>query len=232
MKVLVSVRDAHEAALVARAGVDFIDLKEPSLGALGGLPVDTVAALLRQIRRDAPATPVTATIGDWPAEALDEITARVLRVAATGVDQVKVGVERGPAALALLDRLATLKATGTPVVPVLIADDGIDPAGLRLAAAGGFAAVMLDTADKRGGSLLDRVPAADLQHFIATVRATGALAGLAGALRLEEIPTLRRLGADFAGFRSAVCGGGRGQALELGMLGMLMMAVRQHRDFL
>lgn len=209
MKVLVSVRDAHEAALVARAGVDFIDLKEPSLGALGGLPVETVAALLRQIRRDAPATPVTATIGDWPAEALDEITERVLRVAATGVDQVKVGVERGPAALALLDRLATLKATGTPVVPVLIADDGIDPARLRLAAAGGFAAVMLDTADKRGGSLLDRIPAADLQHFIATVRATGALAGLAGALRLEEIPTLRRLGADFAGFRSAVCGGGR-----------------------
>ena len=132
-----------------------------------------------------------------------------MRVAATGVDQVKVGVERGPAALALLDRLATLKATGTPVVPVLIADDGIDPARLRLAAAGGFAAVMLDTADKRGGSLLDRIPAADLQHFIATVRATGALAGLAGALRLEEIPTLRRLGADFAGFRSAVCGGGR-----------------------
>lgn len=209
MKVLVSVRDAHEAVLVARAGVDFIDLKEPSLGALGGLPVETVAALLRQIRRDAPATPVTATIGDWPAEALDEITERVLRVAATGVDQVKVGVERGPAALALLDRLATLKATGTPVVPVLIADDGIDPARLRLAAAGGFAAVMLDTADKRGGSLLDRIPAADLQHFIATVRATGALAGLAGALRLEEIPTLRRLGADFAGFRSAVCGGGR-----------------------
>lgn len=210
MKVLVSVRDAHEAALVARIGVDFIDLKEPSRGALGGLPVETVAALLRQIRRDAPATPVTATIGDWPAEALDEITERVLRVAATGVDQVKVGVERGPAALALLDRLATLKATGTPVVPVLIADDGIDPARLRLAAAGDFAAVMLDTADKRGGSLLDRVPAADLQHFIATVRATGALAGLAGALRLEEIPTLRRLGADFAGFRSAVCGGGRG----------------------
>lgn len=224
MKVLVSVRDAHEAALVARAGVDFIDLKEPSLGALGGLPVETVAALLRQIRRDAPATPVTATIGDWPAEALDEITERVLRVAATGVDQVKVGVERGPGALALLDRLATLKATGTPVVPVLIADDGIDPARLRLAAAGGFAAVMLDTADKRGGSLLDRVPAADLQHFIATVRATGALAGLAGALRLEEIPTLRRLGADFAGFRSAVCGGGRGRAVDEALLRGIWLA--------
>ena len=38
MRMLVSVRDVPEALLAAHGGADFIDLKEPRAGALGGLP--------------------------------------------------------------------------------------------------------------------------------------------------------------------------------------------------
>ena len=37
-RLLVSVRSVDEALVAAAGGADFIDLKEPSQGALGGLP--------------------------------------------------------------------------------------------------------------------------------------------------------------------------------------------------
>ena len=55
MRMLVSVRDVAEAQEALRAGVDFIDLKEPAAGALGGLalPVirEVVALRLMPIER-------------------------------------------------------------------------------------------------------------------------------------------------------------------------------------
>jgi uncharacterized protein (UPF0264 family) len=102
-----------------------------------------------------------------------------------------------------------MAAAGVPVVPVLIADHGVDAALLDRMCGQRFAAVMLDTADKRGGSLLRRVPEAVLAATIAQVRRNGALAGLAGALQADDLSALRALGPDFAGFRSAVCAGDR-----------------------
>jgi uncharacterized protein (UPF0264 family) len=101
------------------------------------------------------------------------------------------------------------------LVPVLIADDGIDPA-LVVAALDeqAFPAVMLDTADKRGGSLLQRVSARALAGFVQAVQGRGRLAGLAGALRVADLPALQALAPDFAGFRSAVCDGDRAGALD------------------
>jgi uncharacterized protein (UPF0264 family) len=129
------------------------------------------------------------------------------------VDLVKVGVAGGgTVAQELLRALATC---GAAVVPVFLADEGVDEAlvaqALRESA---FPALMLDTAAKGAGSLLQRVPRAMLSGFVARVRTGGRLAGLAGALRADDVPAIRALGPDFAGFRSAVCAGGRAQALD------------------
>jgi uncharacterized protein (UPF0264 family) len=72
---------------------------------------------------------------------------------------------------------------------------------------------MADTADKQAGSLFDAVPMAELRRFLALVRASGRLAGIAGALRTTHVPSLQALAPDFAGFRSAVCVGDRKTAL-------------------
>lgn len=227
LRALVSVRNLDEAMLAAQAGVGFIDLKEPSAGALGGLPVTAIGPIVQALRQTAPATPVSATIGDWPAEALALIERQVARVAATGVDFVKVGIEPGPAAVALAEALGRQRRAGLPLVPVLIADRGIDAALLDRVLAQGFAAVMLDTADKRGGSLLQRCSDTQLAELIARTRDAGSLIGLAGSLQFSDLPRLRQRAPDFAGFRSAVCAGDRRLGLDAGRLAALVGALAQ-----
>ncbi len=216
MKLLVSVRSVDEALLAARGGADFIDLKEPRHGALGALPLATIrdcVAALRDFK-----LPISATIGDRP----DDIADAVRRVAECGVDLVKVGIEDNAAAHGVLTMLA---GCGRPVVPVLIADRGLDAALVEFAAGLGLAGLMVDTADKAAGSLFDRVPMAALQRFIDRARAASLLCGLAGALRLADLPRLMALAPDFAGFRSAVCLGDRGGALDSQRLRALRQAM-------
>ncbi len=211
MKLLVSVRSVEEALLAASSGADFIDLKEPRGGALGGLPIATIRRIVEALRRHGAGLPVSATIGDVPMHELGRIAACVDAVGACGVDFVKVGIERVPQALAVLDRLAK---SGWPVVPVFIADHGLVAAHVEHACALGFPGLMADTADKHAGSLFDVMTMADLRHFVSTVRAAGAMVGVAGALRIEHQPLLRALAPDFAGFRTAVCVGDRGSNLD------------------
>jgi (5-formylfuran-3-yl)methyl phosphate synthase len=205
MKLLISVRSVDEALLAAERGADFIDLKEPRDGALGALPLATVCECVAALRGSG--LPVSATIGDAP----NDIAAAVQRVADCGVDYVKVGIERNAAAH---DVLTMLAACGRPVVPVLLADRGLDAALVMHAAAMPFAGLMVDTADKTAGSLFDCVRLPALQHFIDSARAARLMCGLAGALRTEHLPRLIALGPDFAGFRTAVCSGDRRGELD------------------
>ena len=122
MRMLVSVRSVAEARIAALEGADFIDLKEPRDGALGGLPVATIAAVVRALRDQGSRLPISATIGDLPMSGLAAILAQVEAVAACGVDYVKVGIERAPQPGAVLDALA---ATGHAIVPVFIGDRGV-----------------------------------------------------------------------------------------------------------
>lgn len=223
MRLLISVRSSAEAGLAAQGGADFIDCKEPGQGALGGLPVATIRAIVAALRDQGRRLPVSATIGDLPMSALDQIGRCVEAVAACGVDYVKVGIEPGAGAAAVLDGLA---ASGHAVVPVFIADRGLDGALLAHALTLGFPGLMLDTADKRCGSLFDAVPLADLQRFVAAVRNSGAMVGLAGALRPAHLERLAALGPDFAGFRSAVCLADRSGALDAACLRSLVDQVR------
>ena len=214
MKLLVSVRSVEEALLAADGGADFIDLKEPGAGALGGLPIATIRAIVEALRQHGSSLPVSATIGDVPMSEGARIMACVDAVGACGVDHVKVGIERAPQALAVLD---ALKASGGSVIPVFIADRGLAWAHVEHACAAGFPGLMIDTADKHAGSLFDVMPMAELQRFIMSVRsvrAGTAMVGLAGALRTAHEPLLRALAPDFAGFRTAVCAGDRSAALD------------------
>lgn len=222
MRLLVSVRSVGEALLAADGGADFIDLKEPSAGALGGLPVATIRAIVAALRERGIGLPVSATIGDLAMHEVDLILARVAAVGACGVDYVKVGITRDAGASSVLAALAACPQT---IVPVFIADRGIHMARVDQACALRFPAVMADTANKLAGSLFDVLPVPELQRFVARVRQAGALAGLAGALRLHHLAALQGLAPDFAGFRTAVCGADRSAALDPERLRGLVAAV-------
>jgi uncharacterized protein (UPF0264 family) len=211
MRLLVSVRSVDEALIAARAGVGFIDLKEPGRGALGDVPLPTIREVVGALRRQGVGLPVSATIGDLPMAQRTEILARVAAVDACGVDYVKVGITPGAGAEAVLQGLASC---GAPVVPVFLVDLGIDGTLLDLAVALGFKAIMADTADKASGSLLGRMPRSTIEGFVARVQAAPALAGLAGSLRADDLPVLRAIAPDFAGFRGAVCDGHRNGPID------------------
>ena len=220
MRMLVSVRDVAEAREALRAGVDFIDLKEPAAGALGGLAPPVIREVVAALRAGnaeqdvggAHGPMISATIGDLPPDALELILERAMAVGACGVDLVKVGLPgRGAAACAVLEALAALPLA---IVPVLIADDGLDAAVIDAACAPAFAAVMADTQAKRAGSLLDLLGSETLVAFIDRAHVARRMVGLAGALRVADLPQLARLGPDFAGFRSAVCDGHREGRLD------------------
>jgi (5-formylfuran-3-yl)methyl phosphate synthase len=223
VRLLVSVRSVAEALIAAAGGADFIDLKEPGQGALGGLPVDTIAAIVAALRAHGSALPVSATIGDVPLHELDTILARVESVGACGVDYVKVGVERAPAAGTALRALA---ACGRPLVPVFIADRGLDERAVALALSLRFPGVMVDTADKHAGSLFDLLPRPSIERFVSMAREAGVMVGIAGAMRRADADRIVALAPDFAGFRSAVCRGQRSDALDAQCLHELIAAMR------
>ncbi|HEU5294969.1 MAG TPA: (5-formylfuran-3-yl)methyl phosphate synthase [Burkholderiaceae bacterium] len=224
MRLLVSAKDLGEALAAAAAGADFIDLKDPAAGALGGLPIEHIGTITTALRERRPDGAISATIGDADATPIAEVLMRVGAVAACGVDYVKVGVEPGARASALLDALA---GSGAPVVPVLIADHGVDMALVeRALRSGAYPALMLDTVDKRAGSLLQRLAPTSLRAFLAATRRRATLSGLAGALRVDDVPQLLALAPDFAGFRSAVCAQRRDGALDAQRVRALKAALR------
>ena len=209
--LLVSVRTHDEALDAATAGAELIDLKEPREGALGGLPVDDIARIARELRARFPVKPISATIGDLPSDALDAIAQRVQAVGDAGVDYVKVGVTQGPSARACLDLLAGLPAS---VVPVLLADAGTDDELVSHAASRGFVGVMFDTLGKDGRTLFDHVDGTTLARWMREIGSRGAMTGLAGSLGWAQLASVRALAPDFAGFRTAVCADGRGSRLD------------------
>jgi uncharacterized protein (UPF0264 family) len=201
VRLLASVTSEAEARLAAAGGADIIDCKDPTQGALGALPHEIV----HRIRKALPAhIPVSATIGDLPAE--PELVLDAARsMAATGCDIVKVGLFPGGDAEATIRRLGAELAAETSLVAVLLADAPFDAALVAALGNAGFAGVMLDTASKDGRTLLDHRTSEDLRVFIADARHAGLFAGLAGSLRPAQIPALLALEPDILGFRGALC---------------------------
>jgi uncharacterized protein (UPF0264 family) len=224
ISLLASVRNLDEACDAAAAGADLIDLKEPSAGALGGLPTREIESILAAIRSRWPGRRVSATIGDFGAGDHDARCAQAAAVARCRVDYVKAGIEPGPQARAALAALAELRLPS--LVIVFLADRGIDLQLATQAAALGFAGLMVDTGDKSTGSLLRHADPARLRSLIAITRDHGCLSGLAGSLTRDDVGLLRQLAPDFAGFRGALCDGDRRGRLDAGKVRALRMALQ------
>lgn len=201
---LASVASEAEALTCASLGADIIDAKNPSQGALGALPLETV----RRIRTAVPAhVPVSATIGD-PSDNADDVVEAVERMAATGVDIVKIGFRARAVSHAIVRRLGALMGKDVRLVAVLIADDGVDLGLVTSLAKAGFSGVMLDTEDKNRGALPDLVAPQVLADFVTAAHGASMFAGLAGSLKVTHIPDLLSFRPDVLGFRGGLCRAG------------------------
>src|SRR4029079_17732711 len=137
-----SVTNAAEAEMAFRGGAGIIDCKDPASGALGALDAGAVRDIVEVI---AGRVPLSASIGDLPAEADAMVPAAVI-MAATGVDIVKIGFfgDRDPRSPIVA--LGREKQPSTQLVAVLMADSNPDFSLLPILAAHGFGSAVLGTA--------------------------------------------------------------------------------------
>lgn len=194
-RLLVSVRDPAEAEVALLAGADLIDAKDPERGALGALDPAVVAAIMERL-------PQTGIETSAVADSIESLAA----MARSGARWVKHGIARD-----LWRNEATLAriAGSVPgrVIAVLFAEDEPGADLVPSLARAGFAGAMIDTAGKAGVRLPDLLDPADLSAFVAACRTNDLLCGLAGSLRITDIPALSAAGPDYLGFRGGLCRG-------------------------
>jgi uncharacterized protein (UPF0264 family) len=215
MQLLISVTSGVEAQAALQGGADIIDVKNPAEGALGAAAV----AALHQVAALLPADRVSSA-------ALGESTSEpgVLALAAygavtLGVRYVKLGLRMSTpgAAIALLRLVQSslqLVKTECHLIAVGYADAAeIDAVSWQwlpeIAHTAGIRGCMIDTASKDGRRLFDYCAEPALANWIAECRQANLLCALAGSLNLADLPALRRLQPDVAGFRGAACRGDR-----------------------
>jgi uncharacterized protein (UPF0264 family) len=201
--MLASVNSVAEALLVLSADVDIIDLKQPALGALGALDIATVKQIVAEIDGRCP---VSTTIGDLSVQP-EPVFNAVKAMAETGVDYIKIGFFPGDDWQGTVNKLSELTRQNLALIAVLFADTQPDFAIMGLLKEAGFAGVMLDTMDKKKGSLTKVMIKTGIAQFVTHAKSRQLLCGLAGSLRLEDIPELMPYNADYLGFRGALCQG-------------------------
>lgn len=200
-KMLASVNGLREALRVRALKADVIDLKQPELGALGALPVEDVKNIVAHLGEYAV---VSATIGDLPMQ-VESVLPAARAMAATGVDYVKIGFFPGGDWQACIAGLADVARNGQALIAVLFADTKPDFAVIDALHQAGFTGVMLDTMDKKQGSLTQIMAYSELAAFVDRAKQADFLTGLAGSLKAADIETLLPLDADYLGFRGALC---------------------------
>lgn len=210
-QLLVSVKNVEEAKQVLLAGVDFIDLKDPTTGALGDLGETLTQTILTTIKThasfDAAQTRISATIGDdHPTEAL--LLARVMQKAGQGVDIVKLSISKHLQKTNVIASLREIQAQyGTQLIAIFDANKEIDLSWVAHLKNTGFYGAMLDTSNKQQ-SLLDYLSERTISEFVQICHQQHLFVGLAGSLRLSQLNKLKRYQANFLGFRSGVCQSG------------------------
>lgn len=218
--LLVSVRDAAEAAEAVAGGAAIIDVKEPLHGALGAASAETAAAVAHAVGGASPWTLAcgelsagAAAAGGHVAAVIDALAPCIPRPAAA---------KAGPAGLDLAcwrRDFATFAASlpaGVEAITVAYADwiaaAAPDPADIVAAAAAlGCRTLLIDTFDKRETAprLFAPATAAILPGWIARAHAAGMAVAVAGRLTVAEVARVVACGADVVAVRSAVCSGGR-----------------------
>ena len=208
--MLASVRSREEAEIALLQGVDIIDCKEPTRGALGALSIKEITSIVDFVQGRRPISAVV----EFPYDA-SHAKSVFEEVIEAGVDYVKFAL---PITRDVHNVMRSLSPLGsrTRLIAVIFADLGVDLDYLPMLANAGFHGVMLDTAQKGKGRLIDYVSIGALSEFVNVCRSLKLTSGLAGALEPPDVPRLLVTGADVLGFRGALCvGGGRQNALNI-----------------
>jgi uncharacterized protein (UPF0264 family) len=208
-RLLVSVRDASEAEAALAGGADLIDIKEPANGPLGRADPSVIEMIIRNVAGRVPVSAACGELGPSPTSLPADLSfvkfglARWRQRDWPGAwDQVRVQLsnECVPVAVAYAD----WQMADAPSLEEVAA----------IAIERRFGAFLIDTFEKNGATLLDRMPIAAIADLTRQCQSAGLPVALAGSLGLLEIERLRETGPDWFAVRGAACRRGRGSEVD------------------
>lgn len=218
IKVLISPKNLDEARVITKVkNVDFLDCKNPEEGSLGA-NFPWVIKQMKALIKNSKTYRLSAAIGDFPFLP-GSASLAALGAAVSGADIIKVGL-KGPKNV----------EEGTKLMKnVVKAVEGYRPA-IKVVSAGyadhsriegspnfmdipeiafnsGADIAMLDTCIKDGKGLFDFLSIEKLVKFKNKADSLNLMTALAGSLRLEDLPKIKKISPDIIGIRSVVCEG-------------------------
>lgn len=207
-QLLVSVRDSHEAALCLAAGVDWIDLKDPSAGSLGMPSMQAahdVARVLENHRQRSVALGELAEMTDWTQAREISLLFPIAKVGLSALGRVPDWQD------GLQELSCTLSGY---LIPVVYADwescEAPEPLQIaRWASDQHCPFLLIDTFHKDGRRLLDHLSFEHVDELIHIARCGGTKVVLAGSLSMKNVSTLLQLPCAALAVRGAVCRGSR-----------------------
>lgn len=234
MKLLVSPINVEEAKIARLGGADIIDVKNPKEGSLGA----NFPWMIKAVKKAAGPVPLSATIGDFnykPGTA----SLAALGAAVAGAEYIKVGLydiqTKEQAFDMLLNIVRSVKGYDRKrkVVASGYSDyrriNSISPLELpAIGAKAGVEVVMMDTGIKDGRSTFEFLTEQELAEFVSSARSYRLKTAIAGTIKFEDIPALKRISPDIIGVRGCVCGGDRSSGIKQELVERLKAEIGQN----
>jgi (5-formylfuran-3-yl)methyl phosphate synthase len=224
--LLVSVRSAEEARLALAAGVDLIDVKEPTRGALGAASPEVWREVQAAV---AGCVPTSVALGELAEQRVAPDWASLAGWTYAKLGLAGCGDER-EWSRRWADQIRRWPPDVTPVAVVYAdwqaAHAPTPDAVMACARRSSCGAVLVDTHDKRTGNLLTFLDLARLANLVAAIRQQGLRVVLGGALDPSSIPPIVRLQPDYVAVRGAACESSRTSRLDPRRLRELVALVK------
>lgn len=234
MKALVSPINEKEAIVADQGGADIIDVKNPKEGSLGANFPWIIKSVKEAIGSKKP---ISATIGDFnykPGTA----SLAALGAAVAGAEYIKVGlydIQNEKQALDMLVNITKAVKDYDATKKVVASGysdykriNSISP--LLLPAIGksaGVDIVMMDTGIKDRRSTFEFMSEKELIEFTSLAKSNGLQSALAGTLKFEDLPILKRIKPDIIGVRGMVCGGDRNTSIQKELVEKLLDSIKK-----
>ncbi|MHA2008686.1 MAG: (5-formylfuran-3-yl)methyl phosphate synthase [Promethearchaeota archaeon] len=215
IKLLISPKTVEEARVVISAGVDYIDCKNPEEGSLGA----NFPWIIKEMKNLIPSNSLqllSATIGDFP-YLPGSASLAALGAAVSGADILKVGLkgpkdeDQGIKLMKSVVKAGKNHNKNIIVVAAGYADYGRMGSNLdflsipKIAAKSGADIAMLDTYIKDKKGLFDFLTVKELSEFKKEAHLLKLKVALAGNIKQDVLPKIKKIHPDIIGVRSMVC---------------------------
>ncbi len=212
LRLLVSVRDEQEAADALAGGADWIDCKEPHVGALGAVSVDVARRVAQVVDGRCSLSAALGELKEWNQSQAQQL------LSVPEVQVVKLGLSNctkcNDWTSLWCEAFQAVNHAGKQLAAVIYADWQAACAPhpdevLQLAREVGCQYLLIDTFEKKSASSLQIFSRTEVARLMHIARLGGMTTVIAGNLRAADFTQLADLPVDVVAVRGAACGGNR-----------------------